>query len=249
LREAAVVRGAAPPGEAQSRQVFGLGRDRGQRLPGPSAQWLSLASRVPTAARQLRISNRIPWPAVGRDRLRNERYTRRPATTYHAPSPPECRRPMVATLSPPRRRASARYRSRCPPPRSVSAPCDSAAPAGALHDLALKRSRVVLCATLSLPLFLKQAGRGLVLLRLALCALDLFDPAPGRFLYLRSPRLFRGVMLTILSSPLAGAVPVDAGCIRLDELGGYQFPSPLEHGQPRKRPIEVECSGAWTSGG
>jgi hypothetical protein len=102
---------------------------------------------------------------------------------------------------------------------------------------------------LSLPLFIKQAGRDLVLLRLAMCALDLFDPAPGRFLYLPSPRLFHGVMVTILTASLAGAALVDAGCIRLDELGGHQFPSPLEHGQPAKGPIEVECSGTWTSGG
>ena len=40
------------------------------------------------------------------------------------PGGSECRNPMVATLSPPRRRASARYRSRCPPPRSDSAPND-----------------------------------------------------------------------------------------------------------------------------
>jgi len=41
-------------------------RTRSERPPSQAvAQWRVAASRVPTAARQLRISNRIPWPAVG----------------------------------------------------------------------------------------------------------------------------------------------------------------------------------------
>ena len=66
-------------GAERGRQVFGLGCDRNGRLPGRAPSGVSAVPRIPTAARQLRISNRIPWPSVGRGRLLPGSYRPRPA--------------------------------------------------------------------------------------------------------------------------------------------------------------------------